>query len=56
MNLTTPSREKVEYVATQSALEIYRVNQLKGTIVEDIRVVNEYPDVFPDELSGMPPE
>ena len=29
---------------------------MKGTIVEDIRVVNEYPDVFPDELPGMPPE
>ena len=56
MNLTTPSGEKVEYVATQSASEIYRVNQLKGTTIEDIRIVNEYPDVFPDELPGMPPE
>ena len=56
MNLTTPSREKVEYVATQSALEICQVNQLKGTSIEDIRIVNEYPDVFPDELPGMPPK
>jgi hypothetical protein len=24
--------------------------------MEDIRVVSEYPDVFPDDLSGMPPE
>ena len=56
MNLTTPSGEKVEYVATQLASEIYRVNQLKGTTVEDIRIVNEYPDVFPEELPGMPPE
>ena len=44
--LTAPSGEKVEYVATQSASEISRVNQLKGTSVEDIRIVNEYPDVF----------
>ena len=56
MNLTTPSREKVEYVATQSASEIYRVNQLEGTIIEDIRIVNEYLDVFPEELLGMPPK
>ena len=24
--------------------------------MEDIRIVNEYPDVFPEELPGMPPE
>ena len=56
VNLTTPSREKVEYVATQSASEICRVNQLKGTTVEDIRKVNEYLDGFPNELPCMPPE
>jgi len=54
--LTAPSREKVEYVATQVALEICRVNQLKGTSIEDICIVNEYPNVFPDELPGMSPE
>ena len=56
MNLTTPSGEKVEYVATQSAVEIYRVNQLEGTTIEDILIVNEYLDVFLEELPGMPPE
>ena len=56
MNLTTPFREKVEYVATQSAAEICRVNQLEGTTIEDIWIVNEYLDVFPEELPGMPPE
>jgi hypothetical protein len=25
-------------------------------LIEDIRVVCEYPDVFPDDLPGMPPE
>jgi hypothetical protein len=24
--------------------------------LEDIHVIREYPDVFPDELPGMPPE
>jgi hypothetical protein len=32
------------------------VNQLKTNSIEDIRVVCEYPDVFPDELPGLPPE
>jgi hypothetical protein len=32
------------------------VNQLDGTALEDIRVVCDYPDVFPDELPGMPPD
>ena len=56
MNLTTPSGEKVEYVATQSAAGICRVNQLEGTTIEDIRIVNEYLDIFPEELLGMPPK
>jgi hypothetical protein len=25
-------------------------------LIEDIKVVCEYPDIFPDELPGMPPE
>jgi hypothetical protein len=32
------------------------VNQLKKDSIEDIRVVCDYPDVFPDDLPGMPPE
>jgi hypothetical protein len=31
------------------------VNKLDGTTLEDIRVVCDYPDVFPEELPGMPP-
>jgi hypothetical protein len=26
------------------------------TALEEIRVVQEYPNVFPEELSGMPPD
>jgi hypothetical protein len=29
------------------------VQQLDGKALEDIRVVSEYPDVFPEELQGM---
>jgi hypothetical protein len=30
------------------------LNQTKAIALEDIRVVEEYPDVFPEELPGMP--
>jgi hypothetical protein len=30
------------------------VNSMKGKVLEDIKLVNEYPDVFPDDLPGMP--
>ena len=29
---------------------------LEAKIVEEVTVVNEYPDVFPEELPGMPPD
>jgi hypothetical protein len=32
------------------------VHQLDGKSLEDIKVVCNYPDVFPDELPGMPPD
>jgi hypothetical protein len=32
------------------------VNSAKGKSLEEIKVVNEYPNVFPDELPGMPPD
>ena len=35
---------------------ICKLNQLNGTSKEDIRIVNEFLDVFPDDLPGMPPE
>jgi hypothetical protein len=32
------------------------LNQTKAMTLEDIRVVQEYPDVFLEELPGMPPD
>jgi hypothetical protein len=32
------------------------VNKLDGAALEDIRVVCDYPDVFREELLGMPPD
>jgi hypothetical protein len=32
------------------------MNRLKANSIENIRVISEYPDIFPDDLPGMPPE
>jgi hypothetical protein len=32
------------------------LSQMKVTALEEILVVQEYPDVFAEELSGMPPD
>jgi hypothetical protein len=54
--LTSPEGERFEFVATLPSIADCAVNQLKATSIEDIRVVCEYLDVFPDDLPGMPPE
>jgi hypothetical protein len=54
--LTSPDGERFEFVATLPSAADYEVNQLKADLIEDIRVVCEYPDVFLDDLPGMPPE
>jgi hypothetical protein len=48
--------EQFEFFATLPSAADYAVNQLKADLIEDIIVVCEYPDVFPDNLPGMPPE
>jgi hypothetical protein len=54
--LTTPEGERFEFVATLPSAADCVANQLKAGLIEDIRVVCEYLDIFPDDLSGMPPK
>jgi hypothetical protein len=56
MVLTSSEGERFEFVATLPSAANCAVNQLKADLIEDIRVVCEYPDVFPDDLPGMPLE
>ena len=35
---------------------LYALTSTKATALQDIPVVREYPDVFPEELLGMPPD
>ena len=56
MLLTSLSGEQFEFIATLPTAAYCTMNQIQGNSIEDIRVVCEYPDVFPDDLPGMPPE
>ena len=56
MLLTSTEVERFEFLATLAPASDGTVHQLQGNLVEDIRIVCEYPDAFPDDLPGMPPE
>jgi hypothetical protein len=53
--LTSPQGERIEYVGTTSS-NSGTVNLVEGKALENIRVVSDFPDVFPEDLPGMPPD
>src|SRR3954466_2463362 len=55
ITLRTPAGLKIRYVSKYRDKNA-QVNSLKGGSLDDMRVVRDYPDVFPDELPGMPPD
>jgi hypothetical protein len=56
VHLTSPQRDRIEFIAAPSPTRKEMVNSMKGKALEDIKVVNEYSDVFLDDLPGMPPD
>jgi hypothetical protein len=56
VKLTKKDETSVEFVAMVQSDQDSVLNQTKAIALEDIRVVQEYPDVFPAELPGMPPD
>jgi hypothetical protein len=40
----------------EGACHYLSVDDKEANLIEDIRIVSEFPDVFPEELPGMPPE
>jgi hypothetical protein len=56
VKLTKKDGTSVEFVAMVQSDQDSVFNQTKAIALEDIRVVREYPDVFPKELPGMPPD
>jgi hypothetical protein len=56
VTLTRPQGERVEVNVSMPATAEAMVNQLEEKSLEHIRIVCEYPDVFLEELPGMPPD
>jgi hypothetical protein len=56
VKLTKKDGTSVEFVAMVQSDQDIMLNQTKAIALEDINVVREYPDVFPAELPGMPPD
>jgi hypothetical protein len=56
VRLTKKDGTSVEFIAMVQSGPNSKLNQTKATALEDIRVVQDYPDVFPEELLGMPPD
>jgi hypothetical protein len=56
VTLTSPQGEIIEVNVSMPATAKAMVNQLEEKSLEHIKIVCEYLDVFPEELSGMPPD
>jgi hypothetical protein len=46
----------VEFSAMIQVEQVSLLNKVQGTSLNEIRIAQEYPDVFPEELPGMPPD
>jgi hypothetical protein len=55
ITLTTPEGRRIRYKSQLDFNDI-RLNHLKGVSLDEVHIVNEYPDVFPEELPGIPPD
>ena len=53
IRLTKEDSTTVEFIATMQADQASLLNQVQGTSLDEIRVAQEYPDVFPEDLPGM---
>jgi hypothetical protein len=61
IKLTTSEGKEMEFIAepvvtAKSVANRAKVNQLDASQGTEVLVVNEFPDVFPEELPGMPPD
>jgi hypothetical protein len=61
VKLTTPEGKEMEFIAepvvtAKGVANHVKVNQLEASQGSEVLVVNEFPNVFPDELPGMLPD
>src|SRR5512140_1953942 len=50
-----PEGRRIKYVSRYVPKRT-QVNSLSGVVQEEVPVVKDFPDVFPEELPGMPPD
>jgi hypothetical protein len=55
IQLTREDGTTIEFMVGISANQISMLYQVEGTSLDEIRIVRDYPYVFPKELPGMPP-
>jgi hypothetical protein len=61
VKLTTPEGKEMEFVVDpvvtiKGVANPTKVNQLDASQGSEVPLVNKFPDVFPEELPGMPPD
>jgi hypothetical protein len=56
ISLTNSEGVQIEHVATMPFRKAYYKKSVSGPTLDQVPVVCEYPDVFPEELPGMPPD
>jgi hypothetical protein len=56
IRLTKEDGTIVDFNAVMQGDQASLLNQVQGTSLDEIRVVQEYPDVFSKDLPGMPPD
>src|SRR4051812_16526687 len=53
VTLTTPDNKRIRFKSNFES-KGSKLNSLKGVSIDSVLIVREYPDVFPEELPGMP--
>jgi hypothetical protein len=56
IRLTKKDGTIAEFNAAIQAEQVSLLNKVQGTSLNEIRIAQEYPNVFPEDLPGMPPD
>jgi hypothetical protein len=61
VKLTTPDGKELEFISepvvtAKGMANHVKITQMDAVQSSEVPVVNEFPDVFPEELPGMPPD
>jgi hypothetical protein len=56
ITVTSSDGVQIEHIATMPSRKAYYKKSISGPTLDQVPVVCEYPDVFPEEFPGMPPD